>query len=985
MSGYPTRVGSRNGVDRNALNISNGTNNNGAGISNNGAAAIFQQLAAAMQTTQGTMNPLQEEEVARMGMMLARLATGNSAPNDSANNQSNSISGTNIKSAADDRTAPFQRSFFHKERVGRNNRAYSSPAGTASIRLRPPPHQQQQIAPRISEQQQNWYSEERALLRELIVLTMRHSNGTLLRYVPSEEEQLQMWNTHGHPVANRFAPNIIAEGVRLFPKLNVMPEWSQDNGDNDDDDGFDGAVVREDLEFRANLQMPLLGSGARDAISLCGECGWLYGRVASYVEAVLEDDVDGVQCATARALAARMDDELAEYHGHLSLLESELPPLELSPSLIQRAPQSRYLTLRSLLARLPPMRDHLRTLAILADGVGACNLRGGKLLAAVLQHSLDGYTRHSDLVRSIAADCSVPWYKLLSQWMTQGVLEDIHSEFFVKEIKPEAMGGDIVTSSGFFTWHQRYILVEGLIPLCSCGGLMDIITVDLAREVLLVGKGINFIRYCLQDKDWEVAETEENESADNGAVVDHDRSYNFATLMDVSDDDELQCVSTLHDAVMKSSARIHSHILESLEKQHHMMHHLLALKHFLFLGQGDFVSSFVESLDQEFRGRTSIAGIYSHTLSAVLEGSLRKTNARFLPNFVLGNLRARLMQGKHDPDQYWMGLPPKAKEDEMTPWKDDEASIQDPWDFIYLDYKINSPLDAIVHGSAMETYQQVFFFLFRLKRVEWMLNNSWRQSTALNHAILTETRAGGADAPEISDAAEHSSFLLRRISSTRQTMLHFITNLQSYLMFEVLEGGWEGLVKSLNKARSLDDIIRAHDSYLNEIVDKTLLSNEGGENGVGKSLENLLRKLLSIALEFGKFQDHIFSNSLAGLDKAAKIRRKVDERAEKGDWGRKTLDKEEGRVFLYLADSTLFDFVERTANDFDGALSDLLKMMSKQIDEVDCNTGMDDDQEETDHVMKNHDALPFLLFRLDFSGYYARQARENRKKKKNNS
>jgi len=525
---------------------------------------------------------------------------------------------------------------------------------------------------------------------------------------------------------------------------------------------------------------------------------------------------------------------------------------------------------------------------------------------------------------------------------------------------------------------------------------MDIITVDLAREVLLVGKGINFIRYCLNDKDWEVLETtkEEEDKTTHCNNSQQHRYNNFATLTDVlDDDDELRCVSTLHDAVMKSSARIHSHILHSLEVQHHMMHHLRALKHFLFLGQGDFVSSFVESLDSEFRGRTSIAGIYSHTLSAVLEGSLRKTNARFLPDFVLGNLRAQLMMvpGKDDSDRYWMGPPPrKAKEEEMIPWKENSgasSSIQDPWDFIYLDYKINNPLDAIVHESAMETYHRVFLFLFRLKRVEWMLNNSWRQSTALNHAILIETKAGGADAPAISDAAERSSFLLRRISSTRQTMLHFISNLQNYLMFEVLEGGWEALVHSVKRARTLDDIVRAHDFYLSEIVDKALLRNDdGGEDGGddgGRSLENSLCKLLSIALAFGKFQDHIFTNSLEGLEKAANIRRQVEERAEKGDWGRKTLDKEEGRVFVYLADPKLFQFVEQTANDFDGALSELLKMMSKQIDEVDCNTGMDDnDMDEKDPVMRNHDALPFLLFRLDFSGYYARQARENRKKKK---
>jgi len=338
------------------------------------------------------------------------------------------------------------------------------------------------------------------------------------------------------------------------------------------------------------------------------------------------------------------------------------------------------------------------------------------------------------------------------------------------------------------------------------------------------------------------------------------------------------------------------------------------------------------------------------------------------------------MIDEKDSDRYWMGQPSKTKSDEMTPWVDNEASIQDPWDHVCIDYQINSPLDAVVHDSAMSTYHHVFLFLFRLKRVEWMLNNSWRQSTALNHSILVETKAGGADAPAISEAAEHSSYLLRRISSTRQTMLHFISNLQNYLMFEVLEGGWEGLERSIKKAKSLDDVILAHNSYLGEIVEKSLLGDKG--DGESPTLETLLQKLLSIALKFGKFQDHIFTNSLAGLDKAARIRKTVEERAEKGEWGRTTLDTEEGMVFRYLADAKLFEFVEHTANDFEKVFSNLLKMMSKQVDQVDWTSSLDEDQEETITVVKTHDALPFLLFRLDFSGYYARQAREKRKQVK---
>lgn len=970
--GSSVRHNSTVAANTNAASDINSFSNDAAVILKRLANAVSESREQQQHSTSGgarRSNATQEEEVARMGMMLAQMAMNNN----SIGNGSEMMSG-------------FQRSLFQPKET--HNRHHRPTAHRQSS-----PSDNQATQQNNLQQQQAWYSLERSLLRELIVLTMRHSNGNLLRYVPSIEDQLHYLNGHsinGHMLGERFAPQsaLVSEGVRIVPNLHVVSEWKTDDGDGNDS----RSSSHEDLQFRSQLSFPLLGSGARDAISLCGECGWLYGRIALYVEGILEDTLvldggvsgGGYQCSVTRALVTRLDMELGEYHNELALLESELPPLNLpADSGIHSSGVSggaRYLTLRSLVARLPPLRERLRTMAILVDGVGARNLRGGKVLASILRHSMDGDTRHSELVRSIGADCSVPWYKLLSQWITQGVLEDAHSEFFVAEVSPEDAGvkGEVGMFSGYFTWHKRYVLVEGQIPLCSGGGMLDIMTVDLARQVLLVGKGINFIRYCLQDRDWEV----NGASSSDAEMKDETDGYNFVTLMDLSGNDEdSQCISTLHAAVTQSSKRIHSHILDSLRNKHNLMKHLHALKQFLFLGQGDFVSLFVESLDQEFQGRTSVAGIYSHTLLAVLEGALRTSNARFLPDYVQGHLGVRLMIDENDPDRYWMGDPPKKKSDEMVPWEDNTDSIQDPWDYICLEYTVDSPLDAIVHTSAIETYHQVFLFLFRIKRVEWMLNNSWRQSTALNHAILIETKAGGADAPHIGAAAEQSSFLLRRVSSTRQTMLHFISNLQNYLLFEVLEGGWERLVKSIDRSQTLDDVVSAHDSYLNEIIVKTLLNNNGKDEGDGKdgannkpSLEDQLQKLLAIALRFGKFQDQIFSNSLSALNKAAKIRRQVEEQSKKGTWGRTTVDEEEGRVFLYLADEKLFRFVENTAKEFDVVFSGLLEMLRKEVYDVD--EGADGDSEDAISMLKNHDALQFLLFRLDFSGYYARQKRK---------
>lgn len=727
---------------------------------------------------------------------------------------------------------------------------------------------------------------EQSLLRELIVLTLRHIDGDLLRFVPPL----------GNEGQNQLDENLFT-GVIAHPRVGIL--WSNPSSSDCDEINSND---EQDLLFRSS-HLSLLQSGAQDAISLCAQCGLLYSRISNFCSTV--DNVE-YTCSVTQALSVRMKDELEWYYSTLANLEGGLGLPK------KNAKSGRGMTLRGLVVCLPPIRDRLRSLAMVAGGVGIRNLRGGKLLSAILSHSYDGESQHARLVQSVSAEISKPWYSMLHQWITQGSLEDVHSEFFVMELSKQH---ECSMSSGYFSWHRRFVLVEGQIP-------RQIMTEDVAREVLLVGKGINFIRYCLMDVDWQIDGVKHpNDSDIEEGKKEH--GYDFVTLSDLEEyEDESRCISTLHDVITKSSIQIHRHILDSFLNQHKLIAHLHAIKRFLFLGQGDFVSSIVESLHQEFRGRSSLAGIYSHSLNSVLEGALGTSNARFLPDFVLARLNMKLMTGESHPDRYWMGPPPKDEAEDLIPWEDKEESI-DPWNCICLEYVIDSPLDAIVHTTAIESYHRVFMFLFRLKRVEWMLNHSWRQSTTLNHAILIETKAGGADAPHISAAAGHSSFLLRRMSSTRQTMLHFISNMQNYLMFEVLEDGWERLLYSINKATSLDGVISAHDSYLNEILVKTLLSKHSGddqETSKGKSPEDLLKKLLSIALRFGKFQDFIFGNALAALDKSAHTRRLVDETSKKGTWGRKTVDEEEGRVFIYLADAKLFQYVEKTTKDFDKAL-----------------------------------------------------------------
>ena len=54
--------------------------------------------------------------------------------------------------------------------------------------------------------------------------------------------------------------------------------------------------------------------------------------------------------------------------------------------------------------------------------------------------------------------------------------------------------------------------------------------------------------------------------------------------------------------------------------------------------------------------------------------------------------------------------------------------------------------------------------------------------------------------------------------------MHVVNNLSAFLMFEVMESAWQTLLEAVHRACCLDDVIRAHDAYLGEIMDRALLA-----------------------------------------------------------------------------------------------------------------------------------------------------------------
>src|SRR5262245_10913741 len=87
------------------------------------------------------------------------------------------------------------------------------------------------------------------------------------------------------------------------------------------------------------------------------------------------------------------------------------------------------------------------------------------------------------------------------------------------------------------------------------------------------------------------------------------------------------------------------------------------------------------------------------------------------------------------------------------------------------------------------------------------------------------------------------------MSNTRivcSEMIHFVYQLQYYLLFEVVECSWDELVRTIDKkSGDLDSLIEAHNQYLNDITTKGFLGTGNNQSYLSRVL-----KLINIILQY---------------------------------------------------------------------------------------------------------------------------------------
>lgn len=409
---------------------------------------------------------------------------------------------------------------------------------------------------------------------------------------------------------------------------------------------------------------------------------------------------------------------------------------------------------------------------------------------------------------------------------------------------------------------------------------------DLGDRVLLIGKTINFLRRVCDDQD---------PLFQPAAVV---------SLRPDTGADAHEAEAVLRAKVERIHLTVSSRLLAVMKGRYQLLAHLSAVRRYMLLGQGDFVEHLMDLLEMDLAKPAST--LYLHNLTATLETAVRSTNAQYDEPEILRRLDVKLL----------------------------EVSPGDVgWDVFSLSYRTDGPIAAVFTAEATQQYLKIFHFLWRTKRVEHLLGRVWSTQTALNRTLAT--------VPEMAQ-------LVRQSHAMHAAMGHFVTQIQHYVMFEVLECSWADLHAAIDAAGDLDAVIAAHSQFLAAIVERALLGSQS------ERMRSQLRSIFDVIVKFKAAVQDVYG---AGSD-AVERRMQERSRAHAADlaegWGTTATatDTAETRDHRFVTSELprLKARLDVIAQQFRDMVGHFLTML-------------------TLHADPN---LRFLSFRIDFNEYYRR-------------
>ena len=554
-------------------------------------------------------------------------------------------------------------------------------------------------------------------------------------------------------------------------------------------EGIDGKYIAYDLSidsFALNNKYPW-NENIYDIVNSLSELGWLFKKIKSYIDYFKELNI---KSQFIQSFIYSVENELNNYFKLISYFK------KLNTD--KNKNNKNLLNLKNLVLWTNEPKQNLKWICDCCESIRS--LKGANVLSQI--YSFVNFGGCKNFLNNILNDVSKPFLNYIINWIKYGEFEDPYKEFFVN-ILENVKDEDI--------WNLKYQLIAKNIP--------NFMKREPTIKILETGKCIHFIRHYCQEKNYslynlkrtllyiknkyilhnnELNNEDKNleENFDYGIDEDkiifekdsYDSCLKFIDLLFNNEKNNKKFDISFISEILYNIDLIHTLINKELIKiifvKFKFSQNLDCINKYLLLGQGDMMQTLMDIIYDELKKPASL--IYKHILQANLESAIKSTNAQFNDEECTKKLFIKL----------------------INPGNGDIG-----WDIFCLDYKVDLPLSIIFNDKLLTDYQKLFIFFWKMKRIEYELNQIWKKFMGYSHLMKNNFY-------KIKKSIQKAIFF-------NQQIMHFITNLHNYFALEVLETQYKNLSTNISKIKNLGELINLHKNFANNIKKQCLLDDDG--------------------------------------------------------------------------------------------------------------------------------------------------------------
>lgn len=253
-----------------------------------------------------------------------------------------------------------------------------------------------------------------------------------------------------------------------------------------------------------------------------------------------------------------------------------------------------------------------------------------------------------------------------------------------------------------------------------------------------------------------------------------------------------------------------------------------SIKHYFFLDQSDFLTSFLDLAKDELK--QPISKIPQNRLQSLMDLVLRNPSSvsaydpfkedvkvsmshlRLIDQLLrIISLSGKENNGAKDPRLDLSERSQSLSSSMMSSMSLPSSGDLSGYEALVLDYTVTFPLSLIISRKALTKYQLLFRHILKMKHVEDLLCNAWTEQKN----SLWKTRSSN---PQIEQWKS-------KIFSLRNRMLKFVQQFAYYVTNVVLEPNYRRLETQLTTLSTVDQVLQYHSDFLDTCLKECMLTN----------------------------------------------------------------------------------------------------------------------------------------------------------------